>query len=110
MVGWKKERNKLYKEMKEANQDQYIQVEKQALYRMYDFLESEKSNITNTREFSEFASAIAKLLKPHETNIGNKTQINITQNNLKPLSIEEARKKILEDPINVEVEEATIEE
>ena len=111
--GWLAERKKRFQKMEEENESLYVKCEQKALERILDFLDSHKAKIQNNRDFREFSQAVTRIIRSPDSDAkgGGRTQINIgVQQNMKPLSLEEAKNIIANDPIKIEAEVVNDEE
>lgn len=102
---WTHERKRFVEEGRKANLERYVGVEKDVLSRMQEFLQSKDSKIRSSRELRDFSDSLAKILyvpggmAQGSAGGNNKTQINITTNNVVPLTPDEARNILVADPI-----------
>lgn len=97
---WAVQKKEHYEALNKANQDKYISVERVALERLQEFLESKRSHISDAKEFKEFSEGLSKVLGRGIGQGSKPTNINI-MNNITPLTPEEARKVLENDPIRV---------
>lgn len=120
---WAAERKIMLAEARQMNEERYAIVERGALNRVQEYLNSPKSEITNPTEFVIFASGVEKLSKAlaapkaAERAPAPMQQLNI---NVNPLTPAEARVILQNDPIkriaeartkeqaNIVLEDATI--
>lgn len=120
---WNNERKRGIQEQREKSSELYIKVERSALAKIYEFMANPENDLKNARQFKDFAEGLAKLLSlpdgpnrdanrsSHNSTSGpGKTQININTQVVQPLTPDEARKILVEDPIRVAEGEVVSEE